>query len=129
VLIAPWFMNLVLLPGPDRVALKTGAKETLTFPSGHYEFMHAAREMVGPYLACALFSPMGDFTSQLQAVDVARATMVELFKSENRAETDRAADIRAAREAELAPPPTEAEAAEADLTPTRRRLITGGLGE
>lgn len=126
VLIAPWFMNLLYLPGPDRIALKTGAKEVLTFPSGDYEFMHAAREMVGPYMACALFSPMGDFTSQLQAVDVARAAMIELFKEENRGETDRAADIRAAREAELAP---SAEEPEPDLAPSRRKLITGGLAE
>lgn len=122
ILIAPWFMNLVFLPGAERPVLKVGAKEVLAFPSGAYEFMHASREMVGPYLACALFSPMGDFTSQLQAVDVARAAMVELFKSENRAETDRSADIRAQREAELAPQP------EPDVAPTRRRLITGGMG-
>ncbi|GGH43300.1 [NiFe]-hydrogenase assembly chaperone HybE [Frigidibacter albus] len=123
VLVAPWFMNLVLLPGPERAVLKVGTKETVTFPSGAYEFMHAAREMVGPYMACALFSPMGDFTSQLQAVEVARAAMGELFRVENRAETDRAADIRALREAELAP------VAEPDLAPSRRKLITGGLGE
>lgn len=126
ILIAPWFMNLVFLPGPDRPTLKTGAKEVMTFASGEYEFMHASREMVGPYLACALFSPMGDFTSQLQAVDVARAAVAELFKPENRAETNRAAEIRARREADLAPPPEEPEA---QTTPSRRRLITGGLGE
>jgi [NiFe] hydrogenase assembly HybE family chaperone len=122
VLIAPWFMNLVLLPGPDRAALKAGAKDVLDLPSGAYEFMHASREMVGPYMACALFSPMGDFTSQLQAVDVARAAMAELFRPENRAETDRSADIRARREAELAPPPAP------DTIPSRRQLLTGGLG-
>lgn len=122
ILIAPWFMNLVFLPGADRAALKAGTKEVLHLPSGDYEFMHASREMVGPYMACALFSPMGDFTSQLQAVDVARAAMVELFKPENRAETDRSADIRALREAELAPPPAP------DTTPSRRQLLTGGLG-
>ena len=124
ILVAPWFMNLIFLPGPDRPALATGAKEVLNFPSGAYEFMHASREMTGPYLACALFSPMGDFSSQLQAVDVARAAMAELFKPENRAETDRAAEIRAAREAELAPPP---EAEPLDPAPSRRKLITGGL--
>jgi hypothetical protein len=78
--------------------------------------------MVGPYTACALFSPMGDFTSQLQAVDVARAAMVELFKPENRAETDRSGEIRARREAELAPAPADMAA------PSRRHLLTGGLG-
>lgn len=126
VLVAPWFMNLVFLPPQYRPALATGKKEVLNFPSGAYEFMHANREMTGPYLACALFSPMGDFTSQLQVVEVARAAMVELFKAENRAETDRAADIRALREAELAPPPA---LSEPDTVPTRRKLITGGLGE
>ncbi|MCU0910057.1 MAG: [NiFe]-hydrogenase assembly chaperone HybE [Rhodobacteraceae bacterium] len=123
ILIAPWFMNLVYLPGADRAVLRAGAKEVLALPSGDYEFMHAARETVGPYMACALFSPMGDFTSQLQAVDVARAAMTEIFKPENRAETDRSADIRARREAELAPPPPEPAPA-----PSRRNLLTGGLG-
>ena len=125
VLVAPWFMNLVFLPPASRPVLGAGEKEVITFPSGEYEFLHNSREMTGPYLACSLFSPMGDFTSQLQAVDVARAVMSELFKPENRAETDRAAEIRARREAELAPPPPEPEE---ESEPSRRRLITGGLG-
>jgi [NiFe] hydrogenase assembly HybE family chaperone len=123
-LVAPWFMNLVFLP-PEGYPLKAATeKETIRFPSGDYEFLHNSRELTGPYLACSLFSPMGDFTSQLQATDVARAVMVELFKPENRAETDRAAEIRALREAELTPPEPASEA-----EPSRRRLITGGLGE
>jgi len=81
VLIAPWFMNLVLLAGPDDnwTALEPGAKELIGFPSGSYEFIHNAREQVGGYKACSLFSPMRDFNSQMQAVDVARAVMVGLF--------------------------------------------------
>lgn len=125
-LVAPWFMNLVFLP-PEGYPIKAATeKETIRFPSGDYEFLHNSRELTGPYLACSLFSPMGDFTSQLQATDVARAVMVELFKPENRAETDRAADIRAIREAELNPP--EAEPAP-EAEPSRRTLITGGLGQ
>lgn len=121
VLIAPWFMNLVLLPPEGQPATHApGVREVIEFPSGAYEFLHNARDQVGPYLACSLFSPMGDFTSQLQAVEVARAAMAELFKPENRAETDRAGEIRARREAELAPP--------ADPAPSRRRIISGGLG-
>ncbi len=135
VLVAPWFMNLVLLPGPDRPVLATGEKEVIGFPSGDYEFLHNSREMTGPYLACSLFSPMGDFSSQLQAVDVARAVMGELFRQENRAETDRAAEIRARAEAGLAGAAetdgehgADAPDAEAGAEPSRRRLITGGLG-
>lgn len=84
VLIAPWFMNLVLLAGPDDAwsALHSGEKEMIGFPSGNYEFIHNTRDMVGGYKACSLFSPMSDFNSQVQAVDVARAVMAALFDPE-----------------------------------------------
>lgn len=123
VLVAPWFMNLVLLPGPGRdwSGLVPGEKEAIAFPSGEYEFLHNVRELTGGYKACSLFSPMADFSSQLQAEEVARAVMVALFDPVNRAGTDRAAEIRAAREAELAPAP------EADPAPSRRAVLTAGL--
>jgi [NiFe] hydrogenase assembly HybE family chaperone len=126
VLISPWFMNLVQLPaeGEDWSKLVPGAKEVIGFASGEYEFIHNVREMVGGYKACSLFSPMGEFRSQAQAVDVARAVMVALFQDEHRAETDRAADIRAAREAEIAALEVPAALPEA---PTRRQVISAGL--
>lgn len=138
VLIAPWFMNLVMLPAQDEdwSALVPGAKENISFPSGDYEFLHNRRELVGGYKACSLFSPMGDFSSQLQAQDVARAVMLALFDEENREETDRASDIRAAREQELAAAEAAANAetdgsaatpAEPVVAPSRRMIITGGL--
>lgn len=65
---------------------------------------------------------MGDLTNLLQAPDVARAGMLELFRPESRAQTDRAADVRALRQADLNPPEPEPEA-------SRRALITGGLGQ
>lgn len=136
VLISPWFMNLVQLPmaGEDWSDLVPGAKEVLSFGSGDYEFLHNTRETVGGYKACSLFSPMGEFATQGQARDVAEAVMVALFDDAHRAETDRSADIRAAREAEIA----AAEAAEAEAeagldaevigdVPTRRQVISAGL--
>ncbi len=124
VLIAPWFMNLVLLPGAPGAwdDLTPGGKEVVTFPSGAYEFLHNAREQTGGYKACSLFSPMGEFTRHQDAVDVAKAVMVALFDEANRADTDRAADIRAAREADLAPPEPEAPA-----EPSRRAVISAGM--
>ena len=124
VLLSPWFMNLVLLPadGEDWDDLVPGAKEIIDFPSGRYEFIHNTRETVGGYKACALFSMMGEFGSQAQAVEVARAVMMALFDPANRAETDRAADIRATRVAATTPavePLSEA--------PTRRAVISAGL--
>ncbi|MCV2878822.1 [NiFe]-hydrogenase assembly chaperone HybE [Sedimentimonas flavescens] len=130
VLLSPWFMNLILLPRADEdwSSLLPGAKEQIEFPSGTYEFLHNTREMVGGYKACSLFSPMGDFQTQMQATDVARAVMDELFKEENRAETDRKAEIRAAREAELEAV-AEAESVPEAAQPTRRRLISAGLAD
>ena len=134
VLISPWFMNLFLLPGADEdwSDLETGAKDVIDFPSGAYEFLYNRRETVGGYKACSLFSPMDEFPSQMQAEATARAVMTALFDSENRDETDRAADIRAAREAEIAATEdAQAEAAPPILTdaPTRRTVISGGMAQ
>ncbi|GAA5066555.1 [NiFe]-hydrogenase assembly chaperone HybE [Roseibacterium beibuensis] len=134
VLLSPWFMNLIQLPGEDEdwSGLTPGEKESIAFPSGEYEFIHNTRETIGGYKACSLFSMMGDFGSQKQAVDVANAVMVALFDPEVRAETDRKADIRASREAELAAaaPVETGDMPVPDLSePTRRGFITAGLAE
>ena len=130
VLITPWFMNLMLLPGPnDRwSAIQTGTKELVAFPSGLYEFINVQRAGAGAYKACSLFSPMGEFASQLQATDVARAVMMALFDEGNREETDHSYTVRQMREAEIAAAAAKADraaAAEAGQQPTRRTLFTG----
>ncbi len=131
VLVSPWFMNLIVLPdGQDWSGLVAGEKEVIGFPSGEYEFLHNTREMTGGYKACSLFSPMADFTRQKDATDVARAVMEALFDPVHRADTDRAADIRAAREAELTPlDEDEAQEIAVDPAPTRRAVLTGGLAQ
>jgi len=136
VLISPWFMNLVMLPSEDEdwSGLQAGEKEDIAFPSGTYEFIHNTRDMVGGYKACSLFSPMGEFKTQAQAVDVANAVMQALFEEEHRAETDRQADIRATREAEIAEieateAEAEAEEPEIPVVPSRRQVITAGISE
>lgn len=126
VLVSPWFMNLVLLPeSEDWAHLVAGQKEIIAFPSGDYEFIHNTRDHIGGYKACSLFSPMGDFTSHKDATDVARAVMGAIFDPAHRADTDRAADIRARREAELSD--LEGQTPEIDPAPTRRAVITGGI--
>lgn len=128
VLVAPWCMNLVMLPGEgeDWSALVPGEKEVVAFPSGAYEFLHNRRAMTGGYKACSLFSAMGEFRSQAQAVAVAEAAMTALFDPAHRAETDRAEEIRAAREAEIAA--CEPARPVAARVPTRRALLTGASG-
>ncbi|MDJ1015221.1 MAG: [NiFe]-hydrogenase assembly chaperone HybE [Paracoccaceae bacterium] len=129
VLVSPWFMNLILLPDAeeDWSGLTAGDKETVGFPSGDYEFIHNTREMTGGYKACSLFSPMGDFTRQKDATDVARAVLVALYDEAHRADTDRAAEIRAAREAEVEAEAEENAPSALEDAPSRRAVISGGL--
>ena len=127
VLVTPWFMNLILMTEDGGwTGLIPGTRETVTVPSGDYDFLHNTRDLTGGYKACSLFSPMTQFTRHQDATDVARAVMAALFDAGNRAETDRSADIRALREAELAGD-AAGDAAPIPEAPTRRTLITGGL--
>lgn len=79
VLITPWFMSLVRLPAAlqdhgGRVARKA----VHAFGSERFEFIGAHDPAVGYHETCALFSPMGGFTSQAQAVETALASLALL---------------------------------------------------
>ncbi|WP_018391455.1 [NiFe]-hydrogenase assembly chaperone HybE [Ancylobacter sp. FA202] len=118
VLVTPWFMNIVLIPGPgdDWSRLVVGARTRLDFPSGPYEFIGANRPETGPYKACSLFSPMFEFTSMLQAEETARAALAALFDPALRDDEDEPAG--------KGPEPTAGGTRRA--APSRRALIFGG---
>lgn len=81
VLVTPWFMSLVCLPGPDAVWEETssGTKREMELPSGTYEFLTAHEDTLGPYLTSSLFSPMFEFADMGQAREVATAVLAEVF--------------------------------------------------
>lgn len=118
ILLTPWFMNLILMPGPGEewADLVPGEKEDVDFPSGVYEFIHCNRPGVGGYKACSLFSPVQEFASQLHATEVARAVMNALFDPAHRD------DVAAPAEPE-APAPVPVAGAPERLS--RRRLLMG----
>lgn len=110
ILITPWFMNLMLLPGDedepeamavgvteesaeDVVASKdddewieqpTGTKINHVFPSGNYEFIVGEEDSIGHYQMCSLFSPVFEFENQEAAVATAEAVMEGLMDEANR---------------------------------------------
>ncbi len=88
VLITPWFMNLMLLPGDseDWSGLQELSKQTHVFPSGRYEFIIGRDDDIGSYQMCSLFSPMFEFTSDDTAVETAQIIMQELMNSDNQDE-------------------------------------------
>ena len=83
VLITPWFMNLILLPGTgdDWQGHRPGSKRTCTFPSGVYEFIAGHEDGLGPYQACSLFSPVLEFEDQTAALAAAEAALEAVMEA------------------------------------------------
>jgi [NiFe] hydrogenase assembly HybE family chaperone len=83
VLITPWAINLMLLPGPGGGvrALGPDEKQRWRFPSGEYEFMGGHDEELGAYQSCSLFSPAFEFAAHEDARTMAEATMHGLMSA------------------------------------------------
>jgi [NiFe] hydrogenase assembly HybE family chaperone len=77
VLITPWFMNLVLVPGAEAGwrSAADGQRIFRRFAAGDYAFLGGYEPEVGEFQTCALFSPMGCFTDQESACTVALAAL------------------------------------------------------
>ena len=81
VLITPWLMNLVMLPGNGDYwnALELGHKQPQAFPSGSYKFMVNEIDGLGRCMTHSLYSPMREFTSQAHAQAAAEAFLRDLM--------------------------------------------------
>ncbi|MDJ0939543.1 MAG: [NiFe]-hydrogenase assembly chaperone HybE [Woeseiaceae bacterium] len=80
VLITPWFMNLIVLPGNDEWdAIPQGELSQLVLPAGRMEFNVAHDENLGTLLSAVLFTTVADFPDALMARAVAAEIMNELF--------------------------------------------------
>jgi [NiFe] hydrogenase assembly HybE family chaperone len=83
VLITPWSMNLLLLPGKGSAwtAYPAGHKFEHFFPYGCFEFTAAHETAMGVYAQCSLFSPMFQFADQPAAREAAHAALQALLTS------------------------------------------------
>jgi [NiFe] hydrogenase assembly HybE family chaperone len=98
VLITPWFMNLVLLPGTDRWdARPQGSVCQIELPGGKVEFTVSHDDVLGTTLSAALFSSVADFPDQTLAREVARETL-RLLRSPDRSDTRAAKEKLSRRE-------------------------------
>jgi [NiFe] hydrogenase assembly HybE family chaperone len=83
VLITPWAVNLVLLPGGDAEfeALAIDRRQTWRFPAGEYDFMGGDEEECGAYQFCSLVSPIPEegIPDQAAARALAAEVLVQLF--------------------------------------------------
>jgi [NiFe] hydrogenase assembly HybE family chaperone len=81
VLVTPWTMNLVLLPGQNAplIPLALDEKSVWNFPSGAYEFMGLNDPVIGTCHICPLISPVTEFDSHDEALAVAQEIIITLF--------------------------------------------------
>ena len=87
VLVTPWFMNLMLLPGEAGAwdEDRPGEKLRHTLPAGDFEFIAGHEDGIGHYRMCSLFSPMFEFADHEAAVETAAAVMEGVLKAHDAA--------------------------------------------
>ncbi len=90
VIITPWMMNLVMLPaqGEDWSQMELGHKQPHEFPSRSYKFMINDIEGIGPCQTYSMCSPMRDFSSHQQALQVAQDFLDALMEEGTPTEED-----------------------------------------
>ncbi len=90
VIITPWMMNLVMLPaqGEDWSQMELGHKQQHDFPSRSYQFMVNDIEGIGPCQTYSMCSPMRDFSSHQQALQVAQDFLDALMEEGTPTEED-----------------------------------------
>lgn len=82
ILISPWFMNLVLLPGTDEWdACEQGECLDIEFPYEALELSVSHDAELGTFLSSVLFRTVSEFPDQASACDVATELMRTLFST------------------------------------------------
>jgi [NiFe] hydrogenase assembly HybE family chaperone len=81
VVITPWLMNLVMLPGEedDWGEMTLGQKFSQSFPSRSYSFLVNEIEGIGRCQTYSLYSPMNEFVDQDHALAAAQSFLSTLM--------------------------------------------------
>lgn len=80
ILVAPWFLNAVILPGNDTWDdCQIGAAVTVDLPGA--EFRVCRDEVLGTYLSAILFTSVSDFPNQDTAREIAVEILAQLRQS------------------------------------------------
>lgn len=74
VMLTPWLLSLMILPGPEQEwpARRLGERIGVALPCGNATFVVSELEGVGQYLSCSLQSPPTPGISSEQALKLAR---------------------------------------------------------
>lgn len=74
VLLTPWMLSIILIPGPNRTwgSHTVGDRLGIRLPSGDYSFTYGAHEKLGNYFASSIMSPLQDMKNQETALQLAK---------------------------------------------------------
>jgi len=118
VLVTPWFMNVMLLPGQEAPwpGIAPGGNWDWELPSGGYSFIVGREATLGDYHMCSLFSPVFEMPDPATARLTALAALEALLKPEDYA-----------RNVETAIPPAAAAVSDKLEQPmSKRDFLRGG---
>jgi [NiFe] hydrogenase assembly HybE family chaperone len=81
IVITPWCMSILLLPGSTQSWVSTGENKRrfVKFPAGDFALLGSDEVELGEYQSCSLFSPMSKFSTQSEATMTARASLIGLL--------------------------------------------------
>ena len=127
VLVTPWFINLMLLPGSEERAqawraLTLGSSVPHRLPAGRFDFLVSEEDQIGRYQMCSLFSPVLEFEDQEAARIAGRAALEALFDASIGESTEDAGTPIAPRDVA---PEGAADASSRGIS--RRSLISGKI--
>lgn len=90
IVVTPWCMSLLLIPGSVSDWISTGENQRrfINFPAGDFAFLGSDEPELGEFQTCSLFSPMDKFATQSDAVMTARAAMLGLLAAPTRPEVE-----------------------------------------
>lgn len=117
VLLTPWFLNAVLLPGGGALwqDLSQGVKRRVALPAGELEFMGDEADDLGPFQFCPLIAPVSAFASLEEGRLAAREALAAL--------------LQPPPETPVALAPSEEAPAVVVPQPARRRFLGGLVGK
>src|SRR3954452_20881426 len=83
VVVTPWFMNVVAVPGDPAALPPSGATVIVPLPAGSIEAIAADLDGFGRLATASLFSPMDAFAAPAVTAATAQAALDALFQSDD----------------------------------------------
>lgn len=127
VLVTPWFLDLVRVPGADTgwTSAPGGKRSFVRLPGAEFAFLTAHEPEVGEFQTCSLISPMAGYADQATARETAR---LALALARSTAGDGKETGVRTDPPGNAPPAPARLVPRTGPASPARRRALLGRSG-